>query len=263
MEFETGILCWTIPREHVLVFIRFTISAVIHKLSLSPFFYLHRHEARSPSSSVPASSTAPQQQTTRQSSKVENWLLTNSQSSTRLSPSHDLSRGTPERNLDETTPPGHTHLPEDTWSMGSSHTSGIVMDHPPGSPKLTPSCPSFCHGDGFSVHSGATTTIVDGQMTLSPYHHHQLRFSPSPTPSPSATPSRARSLTPRRGGGDPVIDEPLDFNSISGEETEISKAAATVQLVAGSGHRGPAAPTGVQVSQRQPGWLHISWTPTK
>ena len=236
------------------MFLQFSISAVPQLLSLLPTSLpMHRHEARSPSSlHPPSTATHP---TNSQSSKVENWLLTNSQSTTRLSPSHTR---TPERS-DETTHPDRTHLPEDTWSMGSSHTSGIVMDHPPGSPKLTPSCPSFYHGDGFSVHSGATTLIVDGQTALSPYHHHQLRFSPSP----SSTPSRTPSLTPKPGG-DGEIDEPLDFASITAaEETQTEKAAAMVQLVAGSRHRGPAPPSGVQVTQRQPGWLHVSWTPTK
>jgi hypothetical protein len=229
-----------------------TLASDDRESPLSPAIQ-YRHEARSPSSlHPPSTATHP---TNSQSSKVENWLLTNSQSTTRLSPSHTR---TPERS-DETTHPDHTHLPEDTWSMGSSHTSGIVMDHPPGSPKLTPSCPSFYHGDGFSVHSGATTLIVDGQTALSPYHHHQLRFSPSP----SSTPSRTPSLTPKPGG-DGEIDEPLDFASITAaEETQTEKAAAMVQLVAGSRHRGPAPPSGVQVTQRQPGWLHVSWTPTK
>ena len=223
----------------------------------SPSPLSHRHEISS-ASSVPPSSAAPSllpgPAGSRQPCKVEKWLLSSSQISTPTERFTECQDGGKSDNKLLTTPPGSTHLPDDAWSMGSSHTSGIVMDHPPSSPKMTPSCPSYYHGDGFSEHSETTTVLVD---TSSPCHPRRLHFSPSP----SGTPSRARSPASRGGlMGDTTIDEPLDLSMFHSER---DKASTTVHLVAGTRHRGPAPPGNVQVRCKQPGHINISWTPTK
>ena len=248
---------------------------------------LHRHEARSPPSPATPPALSPtnttshgDQQQARKSGKVENWLLQSSQTlcetPVNTHTSHNVEgptrliecqHGGSGRKSDKplTTPSGSTHLPDDARSVGSSHTSGIVMDLPPCSPKLTPSCPSY-HCDGFSDHSETSTVLVDGRSfvnkgsSISPYHH--VHFSPSPTPSPFVTPSRARSSTPQgKQMVDTVIDEPLDCTLFSSERER--RASATVQLVAGSRHRGPAPPANIQVRCRQPGYVIISWSPIK
>ena len=245
-----------------------------------------RHEVHSPSSlatphapSPASTATHGDQQQARKTGKVENWLLQSSQTLNETPvnshPTHPQeerliecqdrgSVGKSDKSL--TTPSGSTHLPDDARSVGSSHTSGIVMDLPPSSPKLTPSCPSY-HCDGFSDHSETSTVIVNGhhyidKESFSPYHHPHLHYSPSPTPSPFVTPSRARSSTPHGGETvDTVIDEPLECTLHPSQRKR--KASATVQLVAGSRHRGPAPPTNIQVRCRQPGYVVISWNPIK
>ena len=245
--------------------------SLLPSLSLS----LYRHDCHTHHSTT----HHPPNNHQNQSAKVENWLLRTSQqipspsnktplvgdNRSEFTGCHDNTNKSSEDKL-LTTPPHSTHLSDDVWSMGTSHTSGIVMDHPPSSPKLTPSCPSFCHGDGFSVNSGATTLIVDGQLSsLSPYHpHHQIHFSPSPTPSPTVTPSRAQSPASRRSQvGDTVIDEPLDLLAIPSEVKERGRASTTVQLVAGTRNRGPAPPCNVQVKYKQTGHINISWKPIR
>lgn len=246
----------------------------------------HRHKVRSSSSSSaapmaqsPTGTVCRRDQQARQSAKVENWLLRSSQSlcDTSHTNAHtdehtSLPRftecqdggscGKSDKSL--TTPSGSTHLPDDARSVGSSHTSGIVMDHPPCSPKLIPSRP---HSDGFSVHSETTTLIVDGHSlsnkdsSISPYHQHHPRFSPSPTPPPSVTPSRVRSPASRDYIVDTVIDEPLDFTLPP--EREKTTAASIVHLVAGARHRGPAPPANIHARYKQPGFIVISWSPTR
>lgn len=216
----------------------------------------------------------------QQSAKVKHWLLGSSQTIGTTSPPgintvredegharfiecHDGEISRSKSDKLQTMTPDSTHLTDDTRSMGSSHTSGIVMDHPPSSPKLT-SFPSY-HCDAYSLHSETTTLLVHSnrESFVSPCHHH-LRLSPSPTSSPWITPSQARSPTPQDHTVDTVIDEPLEFTFSPHKRGENkTTAVSTVHLVARSHQQGPAPPTNIRVRSKQPGYITVSWSPSR
>ena len=246
--------------------------------SFSLLFFFPSHSV--PAAVLPLTSTPNQKrQKGPHSAKVKNWLLSSQSShstptaleggdedvATHVRLVESCNSGEDKVKDTLTTPPDSTHLQDDIRSLGSSHTSGIVMDVPPSN--MTPLHPSYsCNR--YSLQSDCTA-VIEGSRILSNKDSaslsHRLRFTPSP--SPSSTPSQSRSTYSTDQVVDTLIDEPLDFPDRPldfPDSVVCEKAISSVHLVASSARcKGPAPPESVYVRCRQPGYMTVSWTPTR
>ena len=187
---------------------------------------------------------------------------------------------------------------EDTKSITSSHTSGIVTDLP-NSPKLSPAC--GC------ARCSNTGSVDAGHGTLNSYchghhHHHPSEFchgghsgSPSLLGSPArsqpckkTTQSSTTSVTSSTLCPSPipsttsyipdtVIDEPLDFKESNPDLNSDPSLTTSVGLppsmkpISGpfaryglaSPHNGPLSPQDVRVVKGRKGNIVVSWTPVR
>ena len=175
---------------------------------------------------------------------------------------------------------------EDTKSITSSHTSGIVTDIP-NSPKLTPVCVCALCTNSESVDAGHVTTNTSGHY----YHHHlshlgllgsltRGRQSCNKKKNLSSTSATSSTLCPSPIPSttsyipDTVIDEPLELKASKPELRSERGFEAAVQLpppIKGpfaryglvSPHKGPASPQGVRVVKGWNGNITISWIPVR
>lgn len=189
---------------------------------------------------------------------------------------------------------------EDTKSITSSHTSGIVTDLP-NSPKLSPACGCARCSNTESVDAGIGTLNSYSHR----HHHHQREFchgghcgSPSllgststaarSQPCKKTTQSSATSVTsstlcpspiPSTASyiPDTVIDEPLDLKDSNPDLKSDTSLATSVRLpssmkpISGpfaryglaSPHKGPLSPQDVRVVKGRRGSIVISWTPVR
>ena len=177
---------------------------------------------------------------------------------------------------------------EDTKSITSSHTSGIVTDFP-NSPKLSPACAcARC------ANSEVGREVMGGcghrhSQHLSRHHHGDhsntlLLESPvrgegeqckqkgstsmtSSTLCPSPIPSTTSYIA------DTVIDEPLDMKASNSElqlEPAVGKSLGVPPIKGpfaryglSSPHKGPSQPQDVRVVKGRRGRIIISWTPVR
>ena len=186
---------------------------------------------------------------------------------------------------------------EDTKSITSSHTSGIVTDLP-NSPKLSPACGCARCSNTESVDAGHGTLNSCSHR----HHHHQREFyhsghcgSPSLLGSPArtqpckkTTQSSTTSVTSSTLCPSPipsttsyipdtVIDEPLDLKESNPDLNADPSFTTTVGLppsmkpISGpfaryglaSPHKGPLSPQDVRVVKGRRGNIVISWTPVR
>ena len=183
---------------------------------------------------------------------------------------------------------------EDTKSITSSHTSGIVTDLP-NSPKLSPAC--VC------ARCSNTESVNAGHSSCSHHrHHHHGHYHGGYCGSPTLLVSPARSQPCKRKTAlssttsvtsstlcpspipsttsytlDTVIDEPLDLKSSNPKLNTKSSLTTSAGLppsmkpIPGlfaryglaSPHKGPSSPQDVRVAKGRSGSILISWTPVR
>ena len=202
------------------------------------FFLLYRH-AHPKNYSLPPSNTS-QLPKNRKLAKVESWLKTS-----RLDSGID-STGSNDEDLRDYHV-SHVHFAEDAThqqegtelddskSTTSSHTSGIVTDMPPVSPKLRPAC--SCNN---------CTTPLCGN---SPSHtSHDLCYCSSPV----------FSTFSGDNAFDTVIDEPIETEPVK----QVSlPSVMNVYTTQSPKRAGP--PQNVTVQPTHTGYIRVSWTPVR
>ena len=183
---------------------------------------------------------------------------------------------------------------EDTKSITSSHTSGIVTDLPH-SPKLSPACicAACTTSESFEVghmimsrcghhhsctshhrHCGSQSSLMgtpsrEGVACKRKSPHSSTSVTSS-TVCPSPMHSAASSYMP-----DTVIDEPLESSTskleLSERPSTTSRLPVPTAPVKGpfayygltTPHKGPASPEDVRVVKKQNGYISVSWTPVR
>ncbi len=176
---------------------------------------------------------------------------------------------------------------EDTKSITSSHTSGIVTDLP-NSPKLSPACGCAQCSNTESVDAGLGTL---NRCSHGHHHHHRefchgghCRSQPcKKTTRSSATSVTSSTLCPSPIPSttsyipDTVIDEPVDLKESNPDLKSNTSLATSVGLpssmkpISGpfaryglaSPHKGPLSPQDVRVVKGHRGNIVVSWTPVR
>ena len=162
---------------------------------------------------------------------------------------------------------------DDTKSIGSSHTSGIVTDYPV-SPKLHPACD--CHNcssklDTFSCsqqHSDVMMTYHHGNDTLSMPSSHLRHLYQEEHALNSKSTSSTLCPSPLPSTLDTVIDEPVNL----GESVETDQLSAGhrgprtaynhVNAISAKSHRkGPTSPQQVRVVGNTHTSVTVTWSP--